>query len=80
MHWLTAAFALVVLLLLFAGDRWLPRFPMLLAVTVVAIVASWAFDLQEHGVRVVGSIPKGLPRRACPRSGWCTCSSSPRPR
>jgi sulfate permease, SulP family len=68
-HWLTAAFALVVLLLLFAGDRWLPRFPMLLAVTVVGIAASWAFHLQEHGVRVVGSIPKGLPTPSLPSVG-----------
>jgi sulfate permease, SulP family len=68
-HWLTAGFAVVVLLLLFAGDRWIPKFPMLLAVTVVAIVVSWAFDLQGHGVRVVGSIPSGLPLPSWPSIG-----------
>ena len=69
-HWLTAAFALVVLLLLFAGDRWLPKFPMLLAVTVLAIVLSWALDLQSHGFRVVGSIPSGLPLPSWPSVGF----------
>lgn len=43
-----------------------PRFPAALVVVGVAILASAAFDLAEHGVAVVGSVPAGLPRVALP--------------
>ncbi len=51
------------------GARWLPRFPTLLAVTVLAIACSWAFDLGEHGVTLVGEIPPGLPGISWPSVG-----------
>jgi high affinity sulfate transporter 1 len=51
---------------LLVGSRWLPKFPMLLAVTVLAIAASWAFDLGGLGVTLVGEIPPGLPGLAWP--------------
>ena len=35
-----------------------------------AIGLSWAFDLQAHGVAVVGAIPAGLPSFAVPRPAW----------
>jgi high affinity sulfate transporter 1 len=51
---------------LLVGSRWLPRFPMLLVVTVLAIAGSWAFDLGGRGVTLVGEIPPGLPGLAWP--------------
>ena len=39
-------------------------------VVVAAIALSWAFDLQAHGVAVVGAIPAGLPSFAVPRPAW----------
>jgi high affinity sulfate transporter 1 len=58
------ALALAVLLAL----RYLaPRFPAALVVVVLAIVASSAFSLADHGVATVGSIPPGLPGVGVPR-------------
>ena len=54
---------------LMVGARWLPRFPTLLAVTVVSIAGSWAFDLGGRGVTLVGNIPAGLPSLAWPGVG-----------
>ena len=58
---LTVAVAAATLLALFALRFFIPRVPAALAVVVAAIGVSWLFDLQAHGVAVVGSIPAGLP-------------------
>ena len=59
--WLTLAVAastLAVILLL----RWLgPSLPGPLIAVVLATVASVVFDLESHGVAVVGQVPSGLP-------------------
>jgi len=60
---------IVSLVVLMVGSRWLPRFPTLLAVTVGAIAASWAFDLGGRGVALVGEIPAGLPAPSWPSVG-----------
>jgi high affinity sulfate transporter 1 len=57
------------LIALVVGSRWLPRFPTLLVVTVLAITASWALDLGGHGVALVGEIPAGLPGLSWPSVG-----------
>jgi high affinity sulfate transporter 1 len=62
----TAALGVGTLVLLLVGGRWLPRFPMLLVVTVAAIGLSWALDLAGRGVVTVGEIPAGLPRVVLP--------------
>lgn len=54
---------------LLIGSRWLPRFPTLLVVTVLAIACSWAFDLGARGVALVGEIPPGLPGLTWPSVG-----------
>jgi sulfate permease, SulP family len=55
------------LALLFASERWLPRVPGGLLVLVLGIGISAAFDLTNHGVDVVGTLPRGLPSVAFPR-------------
>ena len=58
-------------LALLLGLRFLmPKRPAALLVVVVAIAASWALDLQAHGVAVVGAIPAGLPSLGVPSPGW----------
>lgn len=52
------AIALIVLLL---SRVVMPRFPAALLVVVGAIAASWAFDLADRGVDVVGDLKGGLP-------------------
>ena len=51
------------------------RLPGALIAVVGAIVASWALDLQAHGVHVLGAIPGGLPSPGLPKINW-SCSSS----
>jgi high affinity sulfate transporter 1 len=56
-------FTLVVILVL---TRWLPKVPAVLVAVVLAIVASIALDLQAQGVKVVGTLPQGLPSFTIP--------------
>jgi MFS superfamily sulfate permease-like transporter len=39
-------------------------------VVVAAIGISWAFDLQAHGIAVLGPIPAGLPSLVLPSPAW----------
>jgi high affinity sulfate transporter 1 len=55
------AVGLVSLALILALGRWLPRVPAVLVAVVVAIGATSAFNLSDHGVSLVGSLPKGFP-------------------
>jgi high affinity sulfate transporter 1 len=54
---------LVVILLL---TRWLPKVPAVLVAVVLAIAISVAFDLQAKGVKVIGTLPEGLPSFTIP--------------
>jgi high affinity sulfate transporter 1 len=46
--------------------RWFRRVPALLVVIVGAIAATSLFDLAEHGIALVGDLPRGLPSFAVP--------------
>jgi sulfate permease, SulP family len=62
----TSAFGGAALALLLAFKRFWPRFPGMLAVTVLGIAASWTFDYSGHGGTIVGAIPAGIPPLALP--------------
>ena len=49
------------LVLILALGRWLPRVPGVFVAVVASIAASATFDLASHGVRLVGTLPRGLP-------------------
>ena len=51
----------LAILAMLLGGRLLPRLPMALIVLIVALVASYALDLQALGVQVLGPVPGGLP-------------------
>ena len=57
---------LVSLGLILALGRWLPRIPGILVAVVVAIAASGVFNLSDHGVSLVGTLPKGFPPLTVP--------------
>ena len=57
--------ALSLALILVLG-RWLPRIPGVLVGVVVAIAASSVFALANHGVSLVGTLPKGIPPLTVP--------------
>jgi high affinity sulfate transporter 1 len=65
-HALTLLIGVLSLTALLVGGRVLPKFPMLLLVTIVAIAASALWDFGARGVTLVGEIPPGLPTLAWP--------------
>ena len=60
------AIGLVSLALILALGRWLPKVPGVLVAVVVAIAASSVFSLVDHGVSLVGTLPKGFPPLTVP--------------
>ena len=62
----TLAVGLSALALIFGLRTVAPKVPSALIAVVLGILAVSAFDLQEHGVEVVGSIPDGLPHFSFP--------------
>lgn len=59
----TGAIAIVLLL---AGEKWLPGRPVALCVVVLAIVCAVLLGLPAKGVPITGEIPSGLPSLAIP--------------
>jgi high affinity sulfate transporter 1 len=55
------AIGLVSLALILLLTRLLPKVPGVLVAVVVAIAASSAFSLSDHGVSLVGTLPQGFP-------------------
>ncbi len=69
-HLPTLAFGLALVALLVALARWLPRIPGALAVSAVAILAAFLFDLEGRGIALVGEVPSGIPQLAIPPMPW----------
>jgi high affinity sulfate transporter 1 len=59
--------SLAVILVL---QRWLPKVPAILVAVVASITATWLLNLGEHGVKLVGSLPQGLPPLRLPHASW----------
>ncbi len=66
----THAIALLVgmaaLAVLVAGKLWLKNRPVAFLVVIAGIIAARVFDLQAHGVALLGTIPQGLPSMGLP--------------
>ncbi len=60
----TVGIAAVVLIVVL--QRWLPKVPAVLIAVVLAIAASTVFHLADHGVSLVGVLPKGFPPLTIP--------------
>ncbi len=65
-RFLVLALGLLAVVLLLAGERYLPGKPVGLAVVGVAIVAALVFGLAALGVPVTGPVPSGLPSLSGP--------------
>jgi len=57
---------IVVMILL---QRLWPKVPSVLAAVVISILAAYAFDLEQHGVKLVGALPQGFPPLTVPDVG-----------
>jgi high affinity sulfate transporter 1 len=68
-HWLTLAIGLGIFALLRVLKHLVPKIPAPLVALVVGIAASYFFNLGEHGVAILGSIPAGLPSLIIPKIG-----------
>ncbi len=54
------------LVLILVLQRWLPKVPAVLIMVVLAIAATTVFSLADHGVSLVGVLPKGFPPLTIP--------------
>jgi high affinity sulfate transporter 1 len=52
--------------LVLALQRWLPTVPAVLVMVVLSIVAASVFHLADHGVSLVGELPRGFPPLTVP--------------
>ena len=68
-NWPTFVIGLAGILLLLGFKRYAPTFPRALAIVVFGVVVVSVFQLQELGVRIVETVPKGLPEFNMPAFG-----------
>ena len=61
-----AAVGIAGILLILVLQRWLPKVPAVLIMVVLAIAATSVFSLADHGVSLVGVLPKGFPPLTIP--------------
>jgi high affinity sulfate transporter 1 len=64
------AMALVVIAIAVVPEIFWKRFPGALVAVIFSIAATSIWDLQSHGLTVVGAVPKGLPHLSIPHPGW----------
>ncbi|HEY2306162.1 MAG TPA: sulfate permease [Streptosporangiaceae bacterium] len=61
-----AAVGIAGIVLILVLQRWLPKVPAVLIMVVLAIAATTVFGLADHGVSLVGVLPKGFPPLTVP--------------
>jgi high affinity sulfate transporter 1 len=61
-QWLALGVGGIAVVVLLAGNRWLPGRPVALFVVIVSLIAVAVLGLEDRGLRIVGDIPSGLPR------------------
>ena len=61
-----AAVGIAGILLILVLQRWLPKVPAVLIAVVLSIAATTVFGLADHGVSLVGVLPKGFPPLTIP--------------
>ena len=64
------AISITVLMLIVVSKKISKKIPGALMAVIVAIVASLVFNLEAHGVRMLGEIPSGLPKIGLPDVHW----------
>jgi len=64
------AVSVVVLAIIVGLRRISGKIPGAIIAVTGAIIASWAFNLDVHGVRLLGQVPSGLPRFGMPDIAW----------
>ena len=62
----SAAVGIAGIVMILVLQRWLPKIPAVLIAVVLTIAATSVFSLAEHGVSLVGTLPKGFPPLTIP--------------
>lgn len=65
-NWVSLALGLLIIALVLAGKRMFKKMPIPLILLVIATAASYFIGFKNHGIKVVGNIPKGLPSFSFP--------------
>ena len=71
-NWITFAIGLVGILLIIGVKKWKPAIPGPLLAVVFGIAAVWLLGLTDQGVKIVGSVPEGLPSVFILDLNWAT--------
>lgn len=66
-HIPTFVMGAVAFAIMWGMKKYLPKLPGVLVAVTVTIIASWSMGFAEHGGKVVGEIPSGLPSLAFPQ-------------
>jgi high affinity sulfate transporter 1 len=66
-HGTTLVVGVVSLVVVFGLRRIAPQVPGALVLVVGGLLSTWLFDLGEHGVALVGHVPRGLPTFELPQ-------------
>ncbi len=69
-HWADVAVSIAVIVVVVVTRLINRRIPGALIAVIIAIIVSWAADLADHGVAVVGPVARGLPSLGLPALGW----------
>jgi sulfate permease, SulP family len=70
LHWMSVAFGLLALALLYGFKQYAPRLPGVLIMVAILTGLSYYTDFAEHGGKIVGDIPTGLPSVSVPAMSW----------
>lgn len=73
MHGVTVGIGVLGIIIIKYGKKIHPSIPASLVAVVVGILLVWGFDLANHGVKIVGDVPSGLPDLSLPSfdlQGW----------
>ena len=74
-HWITFGIGVLGIIIIKYGKKIHSAFPAPLAAVVVGIFLVYGFDLTNDGVKVLGSVPSGLPSLSSPSFDFSTWSA-----
>lgn len=66
-HLLSALFFTVSLISLFFSAAYFPKFPMAVCLLLFTGFLAYFFSLEQYGIRLIGEVPKGLPKYITPK-------------
>ncbi len=66
-HWITVGVGLGGILIIILLKKYVKKIPAALMVVIVGIVVVWQMNLATQGLKIVGSVPSGLPQFSLPQ-------------